>query len=87
MLPLSAMVMRGRERKAVVQESAQPPDGRIKVAFLIADRNHDLDLGFSPGACSSTAPRGVRRMASVLCMIPIFGAMLYRSLAKFLRRP
>ena len=37
----------GRERKAVLQESAQPPDRRFDVAFLVADRNHDLDSGLS----------------------------------------
>ena len=42
----------GRERKAVIQESTQPPDGRPEVTLLITDRNHDLDLGF-PGI-----PRG-----------------------------
>ena len=53
----------GRERKAVIQEGAQPPDGRAEVAFLVADRDHDLDLRFSRnprGRCFSRGPGSER---------------------------
>ena len=48
----------GREGKAVIQEGAQPPDGRLEVAFLIADRNHDLDVGFSRSLRQYCSVRG-----------------------------